>query len=312
MAIGNPFGLGGSVTAGIISARNRDFESGGPYANYIQTDAAINQGNSGGPLFDMKGRVVGVNTAIYSTTGGSIGIGFAIPSNQARKIVNELIQNGEIRRGWLGVRVQEMNDDIAESLGLDRPRGALISEVNAKGPAHKAGFQPGDVIMDFGGSEIRSMRDLPRAVADSKIASNVKVKILRNEAPRTLTVHIAEMQKKPQVIASAQKAEPKLKPSAEALGLKLAALDERTRAKFAVEENVSGVLVIGVDPASNAYGQIRPGDVIQAVSQKDVATPKAVVERIEDVTAKGKARPVLIMLNRSGTRAFVALHHQIG
>ena len=307
MAIGNPFGLGGSVSAGIISARNRDFESGGPYANYIQTDAAINQGNSGGPLFDMQGRVVGVNTAIFSTTGGSIGIGFAIPSNQAAKIVAELIETGEVRRGWLGVRVQEMDKAIAMSLGLDRPRGALVSEVNPKGPAAKAGFQSGDVIMDFGGTEIASMRDLPRAVADAEIGGTVKVRVLRNEVPKTLAVRSQEKEKKPVVLADAQKNEPKVKPSAEALGLKLAALNAKSRAKFSVEEGIDGVLVIAVDPSSNAYGQIRPGDVIQAVSQKSVATPEAVVERIADVEGRAKTRPVLIMLNRGGAKAFVAV-----
>lgn len=307
MAIGNPFGLGGSVSAGIISARNRDFESGGPYANYIQTDAAINQGNSGGPLFDMAGRVVGVNTAIFSTGGGSIGIGFAIPSNQARKIVDELIENGEVRRGWLGVRVQEMTGDIAESLGLDRPRGALVSEVNPEGPAFKAGFEPGDLIMTFNGHTITAMRDLPRAVAEAKIGTTAKVSILRNERPETLKVRIVEKEKRPVVVAAAEVQKPKVQAAAEALGLQLANLDDKARARFGIEESVQGVVVVGVDPASAAWGRVRPGDVIQAVSQQQVASPKAVVQRINDVTATSSERPVLLMIHRDGNRAFVAV-----
>jgi serine protease Do len=312
MAIGNPFGLGGTVTAGIISARNRDFESGGPYANYIQTDAAINQGNSGGPLFDLKGNVVGVNTAIYSTTGGSIGIGFAIPSNQAKNVVDQILQFGEIRRGWLGVRVQQMSEDIAESLGLDKPRGALISEVNPDGPAAKAGFQAGDVILEFGSSEIKSMRDLPRAVADSEIGSDVDVKVLRSESSKTLTVHIVQMKSDEPKIAQISKPDLVLKASIEIMGLRLTKLTDALRTKFQIQDGIEGVLVVDVAQDSKAYGQVRPGDVIQAVSQKAVSSPKAVVKLVDDITKRGHSRPVLLMLNRGGNRAFVAVQNQEG
>lgn len=313
MAIGNPFGLGGTVTAGIISARNRDFESGGPYANYIQTDASINQGNSGGPLFDMDGSVVGVNTAIFSTSGGSIGIGFAIPSNQAKKVVDQLLEFGETRRGWLGVRVQQMTDDIAESLGLEKTTGALVSEVTQDGPAMKAGFQSGDVILRFGEAKIETMRDLPRAVADSEIGSTVKVRILRNENKRTLTVHVAKMKSKPiQVAAVEETPEPEFKTATEIMGLKLVALTPQLRTRFAINEDIEGVLVVSVDQGSNAWGRILPGDVIQAVSQKEVSSPKSVKTLVNEVTRRGHSRPVLLMLNRGGSRAFVAVQNQEG
>lgn len=313
MAIGNPFGLGGTVTAGIISARNRDFESGGPYANYIQTDASINQGNSGGPLFDLDGKVVGVNTAIFSTTGGSIGIGFAIPSNQASKVVDQLLKFGETRRGWLGVRVQEMTDDIAESFGLDKAQGALVSDVTEDGPAMKAGFEPGDIILEFGPSKIKTMRDLPRAVADTQIGSDVGVKILRNEKPMTLKVHVEKMKSAPVIVAKVEeKADPEFKSAVETMGLMLVKLTPKLRKRFAIDDSIDGVLVVAVSEDSNAWGRVQPGDVIQAVSQKDVSSPKAVKGAVKEVLERGHSRPVLLMLNRGGSRAFVAVQNQVG
>src|SRR6266849_883118 len=178
IAIGNPFSLGGSVTAGIVSARNRDINSG-PYDNYIQTDAAINRGNSGGPLFNLNGEVIGVNTAIISPSGGSIGIGFAVPANSAVAVIEQLRQYGETRRGWLGVRIQQVTEDIAESLGLKPPRGALVAGVDEKGPAKPAGIEPGDVIVKFDGKDIREMKDLPRIVADTPVGKDVDVVIVR-------------------------------------------------------------------------------------------------------------------------------------
>lgn len=313
MAIGNPFGLGGTVTAGIISARNRDFESGGPYANYIQTDASINQGNSGGPLFDLDGKVVGVNTAIFSTTGGSIGIGFAIPSNQAKRMVGQLLEFGEIHRGWLGVRVQQMTDDIAESLGLEKAKGALVSDVTEDGPAMKAGFESGDIILQFGPSKIKTMRDLPRAVADTKIGSDVKVKIIRNEKNMTLKVRVAKMEIAPTVVASVEEErQPEFRSAIETMGLKLVVLTPELRERFAIGESVEGVLVVAVSEGSNAWGRVQAGDVIQAVSQKEVTSPKSVRKAVNEVIKRGHSRPVLLMLNRSGTRAFVAVQNQVG
>src|SRR5262245_52196152 len=193
VAIGNPFSLGGTVTAGIISARNRDINSG-PYDNYIQTDAAINRGNSGGPLFNLDGDVIGVNTAIISPSGGSIGIGFAVPSKTALAVIDQLQNFGETRRGWLGVRIQQVTDEIAESLGIKPARGALVAGVDEKGPARPAGIEPGDVIVKFDGKEIKEMRDLPRVVADTPVGKEVPVQVIRKGKEETKTVTLGRLE----------------------------------------------------------------------------------------------------------------------
>merc|ERR1712054_670879 len=192
MAIGNPFGLVNTVTVGIVSARARDINAG-PFDDFIQTDASINRGNSGGPLFNLKGQVIGVNTAIYSPSGGSVGIGFAIPSALAENIVEQLEEHGRTIRGWLGVRIQTVTEDLASSLGLDRPYGALVASVIPNSPAEKAGIKPGDVILDFNGNEVTEMRKLPRLVAETKVNSRSNVTIWRNEKKKSLNVVIAEM-----------------------------------------------------------------------------------------------------------------------
>src|SRR5690348_2760227 len=193
IAIGNPFSLGGTVTAGIVSARNRDIQSG-PYDNYIQTDAAINRGNSGGPLFNLNGEVIGVNTAIISPSGGSIGIGFAVPSNSAVAVIDQLRQFGETRRGWLGVRIQQVTDDIAESLGIAPPRGALVAGIDDKGPAKPAGIEPGDVVVSFDGHDIKEMHDLPRVVADTPVGKVVDVVVIRKGKQETHKVTVGRLQ----------------------------------------------------------------------------------------------------------------------
>src|SRR5712675_2441275 len=193
VAIGNPFSLGGTVTAGIVSARNRDINSG-PYDNYIQTDAAINRGNSGGPLFNLDGEVVGINTAIISPSGGSIGIGFSVPSKTALPVIDQLKQFGETRRGWLGVRIQQVTDEIAESLNIKPPRGALVAGVDDKGPAKPAGIEPGDVIVKFDGKDIKEMRDLPRAVADTAVGKQTPVIIIRKGKEETKSVTLGRLE----------------------------------------------------------------------------------------------------------------------
>ena len=193
IAIGNPFSLGGTVTAGIVSARNRDINSG-PYDNYIQTDASINRGNSGGPLFNLDGEVIGINTAIISPSGGSIGIGFAVPSKTAMPVIDQLQQFGETRRGWLGVRIQQVTDEIAESLNIKPPRGALVAGVDEKGPAKPAGIEPGDVIVKFDGKDIKEMRDLPRVVADTPVGKDVPVVIIRKGKEETKTVKLGRLE----------------------------------------------------------------------------------------------------------------------
>ena len=194
LAIGNPFGLGGTVTAGIVSARGRDIGNG-PYDDFIQTDASINRGNSGGPLFNVEGEVIGINTAIFSQTGGSVGIGFAISSNLAKRVTTQLAEYGTTRRGWLGVFIQEVTPDIAESLGLDEAMGALVSTVNEASPVHDAGLEPGDVIVSFDGKAIEKMRDLPRIVAETEIGATVVVELIRNGSRMTVQVTLGELEK---------------------------------------------------------------------------------------------------------------------
>ena len=256
IAIGNPFSLGGSVTAGIVSARNRDINSG-PYDNYIQTDASINRGNSGGPLFNLDGDVIGVNTAIISPSGGSIGIGFAVPSKTVTAVIDQLRQFGETRRGWLGVRIQQVTDDIAESLGLKQARGALIAGVDDKGPAKPAGIEPGDVVIKFDGKDIKEMRDLPRTVADTPVGKDVEVVIVRKGKEEKKIVKLGRLEdgEKPQP-ASAKTTTPQDKDKTvvkKTLGLDLANLTDDLRKKYKIKESVKGgVVITGVDQGSNA------------------------------------------------------------
>src|SRR5579863_9645602 len=223
IAIGNPFSLGGTVTAGIVSARNRDINSG-PYDNYIQTDAAINRGNSGGPLFNLDGEVIGINTAIISPSGGSIGIGFAVPSKTAVPVIDQLRQFGETRRGWLGVRIQQVTDEIAESLGMKQAHGALVAGVDERGPAKPAGIEPGDVIVAFDGRDIKEMHDLPRVVADTPVGKSVDVVVIRKGKQETHKVTVGRLQDSTQVAeADANKDNPPAQKSVvqKTLGLEL-------------------------------------------------------------------------------------------
>ena len=230
IAIGNPFSLGGSVTAGIVSARNRDINSG-PYDNYIQTDAAINRGNSGGPLFNLDGDVIGVNTAIISPSGGSIGIGFAVPSKVVQMVTAQIQQFGEIRRGWLGVKIQQVTDEIAESLNLKPARGALVAGIDDKGPAKPAGIEAGDVIVKFDGKDIKEMRDLPRIVADTPVGRDVEVIIVRKGKEEKKTVKLGRLEDDKPVKASAKPTAPEEKSVVQkSLGLQLSNMtDERAQ-----------------------------------------------------------------------------------
>src|SRR6187549_3383441 len=256
IAIGNPFSLGGTVTAGIVSARNRDIQSG-PYDNYIQTDASINRGNSGGPLFNLDGDVIGVNTAIISPSGGSIGIGFAVPAKTVVSVIDQLRQFGETRRGWLGVRIQQVTDDIAESLGLKQARGALIAGVDDKGPAKPAGIEPGDVVIKFDGKDIKEMRDLPRTVADTPVGKDVEVVIVRKGKEEKKIVKLGRLEdgEKPQP-ASAKTTTPQDKDKTvvkKTLGLDLANISDDLRKKYKIKDSVKGgVVITGVDQGSNA------------------------------------------------------------
>jgi len=306
MAIGNPFGLGGTVTTGIISARGRDINSG-PYDNFIQTDAAINRGNSGGPLFNEDGEVIGVNTAIISPTGGSIGIGFAVPAGLVQTVIAQLIEFGETRRGWLGVRIQPVTDDIAESLGMDDAIGALVAGIIEGGPVDDGSIQPGDVIIRFDGRNIDEMRDLPRIVAESPIGEEVDVVIIRKGEEQTVAVTLGRLEDGEQLIAQTQggDAEPQ---TTTVLGLELAELDQTLRVEYEIAEDIEGVLIVGVDADSAAAEKrIVAGDVIVEVAQEVVRSPRDVMERFDELQDDGRRNALLMVANKSGELRFVTV-----
>ena len=309
IAIGNPFGLGSTVTAGIVSARNRDINAG-PYDEFIQTDAPINRGNSGGPLFDMDGNVVGVNSAIYSPSGGSVGIGFSIPSNLVREVIAQLRAHGILKRGWIGVRIQAVTDDLAEGLGLPSATGALITDVSPKGPAAKAGIANGDLVTGFDGKAVADSRALPRIVADTPIGKTVSVDVLRKGKKQTVKLTVAKLEDdKPMRAPSPQKAPPpaRAKSKVSQLGLSLAPLDADARAQFKLGKNVQGVVVTDVAQDSPAAEKnLRAGDVIVQVQNQNVRTPDEVMRRINaDATAGKKVE--LMLINRGGNLTYVAL-----
>lgn len=309
LAIGNPFGLGGSVSAGIVSARNRDINSG-PYDNFIQTDAAINRGNSGGPLFNTAGEVVGINTAIISPSGGSIGIGFSVPSTTAAPVVEQLLKFGETRRGWIGVRIQQVTDDIAESLGVTGPnKGALIAGVNDDGPAAKAGIQPGDVVLKFDGKTVKDVRELPRIVADTPIERDVEVVVLRKGKEETKTIRVGRLEeadpKQAALKTPTADEEPKV---GAALGLTFSAVTDDLKTKFGLKADVKGVVITEVADGSSAQEkQIRAGDVLVEVAQEAVETPDDVAKRIEALKKEGKKTALLLLANKTGEVRFVAV-----
>jgi serine protease Do len=315
IAIGNPFSLGGSVTAGIVSARNRDINSG-PYDNYIQTDAAINRGNSGGPLFNLSGEVIGINTAIISPSGGSIGIGFAIPSDSATPIIDQLQKYGEARRGWLGVRIQQVTDELAESLSLGTPHGALVAGVDDKGPAKPGGLEPGDVVVKFDGHDIKEMRDLPRIVADTPVGKQVDVTVIRKGKEETHKVTIGRLNEDVKVAAADAKKDapaPEKSVVQKTLGLELSSLTDDLRRRFKIRDNVKGVVVTGVDPnAANAAPDkhLAPGDVIAEVQYQAVNSPDDLQKRIDELRKQGKKVAVLLVSDADGETRFVALSLQ--
>jgi serine protease Do len=312
LAIGNPFGLGGSVTAGILSARQRDINSG-PYDDFLQTDAPINRGNSGGPMFNMDGQVIGINTAIYSPSGGSIGIGFAIPSALAEPVVAELKNEADhtVHRGWLGVRIQAVTDEIAESLGLVKARGALVASVSDKGPAQAAGIQPGDVILSFDGKDVGDMRHLPRLVAETPVDKTVAVTLWRKHAETTVHVKVAKLDESDQQLASRQDA-PKKTGKTEAglvktLGLTLSGITPDLKEKFSLGNDTKGVVVVEVAKDSSAADRgIHPGDVIMEAAQTEVKSPQDVSSKIDEAKKSGR-KSILLLVERQGDLHFVAL-----
>ncbi len=287
LAIGNPFGLGGTVTSGIISARARDI-SAGQYDDFFQTDAAINRGNSGGPLFNMDGEVVGVNTAIFSPSGASVGVGFAAAANLVRPVLNDIKQYGRTRRGWIGVQIQSVSPEMAESIGLDKVRGAMIAEVTPDGPAQKAGLVMGDIILSFDGKPVDKMRALPRIVAETPIDKTADVVIWRKGKQQTIKAKVAELKEAAPMVAVAAAAEDKVQPEKTELadlGLTVTPVTERLRKRYQLEDSVSGLIVLDVDDDGDAATKgIRRGDVIDEIQQITVAS----VDDAKSALAKAK------------------------
>ncbi len=309
VAIGNPFGLGGTVTAGIVSARGRNINSG-PYDDFIQTDASINRGNSGGPLFNLAGEVIGINTAIFSPSGGSIGIGFSIPSRIASNIISQLTKYGKTRRGWLGVRIQKVTEEIAESLGLKKAEGALIASVTENSPAAKGNIKAGDVILSFNNQPVKEMRNLPKIVAETDIDKKVDVEVWRDGKKVTTHVSVGELDEEQVANKSSgpdetSKKEEELK--IETLGLSVGSLTESTRKRFNLKGKTKGVVIVGVDKEGAAAEKaIKAGDIIVEVSQNEVNAPSEVKKRIDDAKSSGRKSVLFLIEGQAGLR-FVAL-----
>lgn len=309
MAIGNPFGLGTSVSLGIVSAIGRDIDSG-PYDNFIQTDAAINRGNSGGPLFNMNGEVIGINTAIISPSGGSIGLGFSIPSELAQKVIKQLLEFGETRRGWLGVQISTVTPEIAESLGMEEAMGALVGDVVPHGPAAAAKLRPGDVILKFDGRDVERMKDLPRIVADTEVGKRVHVIVLRQGKQVDLTVEVGRLEDGEKKMAANTDEKPKAKALGPAviLGMRLTKLDDKVREAFNIAESQKGVAIVEVEPGTHAADKgLEPGMVIVEIAQKAVSTPKDVQKQIEALKKEDRKNALLMVATSTGDIRFVVL-----
>ncbi len=311
LAIGNPFGLGGTVTSGIISARARDINSG-PYDDYLQTDAPINRGNSGGPMFNMDGEVIGVNAAIFSPSGGSVGIGFAIPSSLAKGVVEQLKATGKTRRGWLGVRIQTVTPEIAESLGIGQTRGALVSSVTPNSPAAASALKAGDVIVAFDGKEVPDMHRLPRIVAETDVDKTVPVTVVRDGKEMVVQVKVGELESNDEEEnkENEEKETAPAKPRSdkiETLDINVAALTEALRGKYELPKGTSGLLVMDVNPdGMAAEAGIQQGDVISEVAQQPAKSSKALADAVKK--AKKEAKPLLLLIDRKGDLRFVAIN----
>jgi serine protease Do len=312
IAIGNPFGLGSTVTAGIISARSRDIRAG-PYDDFLQVDAPINRGNSGGPSFNLDGEVIGINTAIFSPSGGNVGIGFAIPSNLALPVIESLKEDGRVERGWLGVRIQTVTDEIAESLGLDEAEGALVASVTPDGPAEAAKIEPGDVILEFDHKKIDRMRGLPRIVAETPIGKEVEVAIWRRGEEQSVQVTLGELPEEDELAALTEEgADTPSSAEIASLGVTVATISEELRTRYELGPNVNGVVIVDVLAGSAAGTEsLRPGDVIVEVGQEEVNSPPEVQAKVNQAQQENK-KSVLLLIDRQGDLRFVALRFPEG
>ena len=305
MAVGNPFGLGGTVTTGIVSARGRDIHSG-PFDDYIQTDAAINRGNSGGPLFDMDGHVIGINTAIFSPSGGSVGLGFAIPSSLAEPVVAQLKTNGRVERGLLGVQIQPVTEELAQSMSLGSEKGALVAQVQPDSPALAAGIKSGDVIKSVDGKNIETIRDLTRMISAVKPGMSVKLDLWRDGKDMSVTAKVGDQKEEGAVVKAkadqpdAKKAEPM------SYGVSLAPISPEARQELKLDDSIKGAVVAAVEPGSPADDQgLKAGDVLQQVGKDIVDSPKMAAEKLKEAKKTGK--PVLMKIYREGMTRFVAI-----
>jgi serine protease Do len=304
IAIGSPFGLGGTVTAGIVSADHRAIGAG-RYDDFLQIDAPINRGNSGGPTFNLQGEVIGVNTLIHSPSGGNVGIGFAIPANLVNDIVADLEDDGTVERGWLGVSIQSIDEDLAQSLGLESDEGALVSAVTDDSPAAKAGLQRGDVIVSFDGEQIEDLRDLTRSVADQEPGSAAKLVVMRDGSEQTLDVEIGQMPTQDQVVAMAD--QPDAQSDSPRLGVMLAQLTPEARQSLDLSADAKGVVVTDVQPGSPAAEKgLQPGDLIVEADRTQVNDPGMVAEAVRKAADDGKDS-ILLLIQRDGQDRFVAV-----
>nr|WP_241479138.1 Do family serine endopeptidase [Leisingera sp. ANG-M1] len=307
VAMGNPLGQGFSVSAGIVSARNRELS--GSYDDYIQTDAAINRGNSGGPLFNMDGDVVGVNTAILSPNGGSIGIGFSMASNVVVKVVDQLKEFGETRRGWLGVKIQDVDADLAEAIGLEKARGALVTDV-PEGPAKEAGVLAGDVIVSFDGVDVKDTRALVRQVGNADVGKTVRLVVYREGKTETLRVTLGRREDAERVASGPESSEggqPDVSEK-ELLGLSVGVLNDQLRGELNVAEGIEGLAILSVDETSEAWEKgLRAGDVITEAGQQKVSSISELEARVSEAKEAGR-KSLLLLVRRGGEPRFVALN----
>ncbi len=306
VAIGNPFGLGGTVTSGIVSARNRDIGMT-RYDDFIQTDASINQGNSGGPLFNLKGEVVGINTAIIAPgRSGSIGIGFAIPSNAASKVIDQLISFGETRRGWLGVRIQEVTKEIAEAMELKKPEGALVASVGEKSPADKSGIEAGDIILEFDGKKIDTMRTLPKVVANTKVGKNVQVKIWRNKKLITKNLKLGRLESSEEFKEKKQKLKKDEELEIEILKITVRDLNKKDISSRKLKIS-KGAVITEISNKSPLNGLLNINDIIIEAKRKPISSSSDLKDVIEKDLKKGEKNLLLSIIDNNNRRRYLAV-----